>query len=69
MRLSRGYECREAAFVRDVQRIEAENFASALHRLLYWDQRFFQPDAEVAVANYRYRTLSIQYAKDEQGPP
>ena len=45
-----GNEDREAAFVGHVERIEAEDLAGALHRLVHRDQRFFQLDADVPVA-------------------
>ena len=39
----------EAAFVGDVERIEAEDFARALHCLLHGNQSLFQLDADIAV--------------------
>jgi len=44
-----GNEDGEASFIRDIERIEAENFASALHGFVHWDERFFQLDADVAI--------------------
>ena len=42
-------EDRKAAFVRDIERIEPENFTGALDGFFYRDQRFFQLDADISI--------------------
>ena len=44
-----GDEDGEAAFVGNVERVEAEDFAGALHGFLHGDKRLFELDADVAV--------------------